>query len=90
MFGVERVFCQNDMKTGSNEWFFSAREGFFGPFPSKEQADRALEEFVRRCIKNGDDGGRSAGHGHKLSLVPLNGYPNKKMEVSKGSVRWRV
>ena len=57
----ERIFSRIDAATGSTEWFFPARGGTFGPFNSKENAEIALEAFIKKCIQNNDDGGRKFG-----------------------------
>jgi hypothetical protein len=62
------------------EWFFSAREGSFGPFASKEIATRELQAFISHCIKNGDDGGRSGKKTTKLSLEPMHDFSFKRRE----------
>ncbi|CAG1020353.1 hypothetical protein DOJK_00278 [Patescibacteria group bacterium] len=75
MFELDRTFCQRNMKTGLMEWFFYAREGIFGPYHSKEMAQKELKEFIERHAASGDDGGRSGkvkkdGSLH-LTLAPL-------------------
>jgi len=56
-----RIFIQRNLETGKTEWFFTAREGNYGPFGSKEIAKQALNAFIQRCIENGDDGERRLG-----------------------------
>jgi len=58
MFEAERVYNQRNPSTGIIEWFFLAREGYFGPYVSKEAAHKQLNTFISFCVKNGDDGGR--------------------------------
>lgn len=65
-----RIVCQQNYKTGSFEWCFETREGLIGPFQTKNQAKKTLGEFIRTCIRMGDDGGRDQGS-QKLSLMPL-------------------
>lgn len=71
MFEIKRVYGQRNNGTGLTEWFFTAREGIFGPFTSEAKASQELEEFKKFCIANGVDGGRKLGLGSKLSLLPL-------------------
>lgn len=79
MFKVERIYCQCNFKTGSNEWFFVAREGVFGPYGSKVIAQKALTEMIKHCIDNGDDGGRNQAKAIiKLSLVADDKFEPKK------------
>lgn len=79
MFTSDRIFCQSNPKTGIPEWFFSAREGFFGPFSTKEKATQELNAFIQNCIKTGDDGGRKKGKkADKLSLVPMHDFAFKR------------
>jgi hypothetical protein len=81
VFRPERIYSQSNPKTGITEWFFSAREGNFGPFGNKETATRELQSFISFCIKNGDDGGRSSGKkSSKLSLEPMFDFAIKRRE----------
>ena len=59
MFQAERVFSHRNAATGKVEWFFSAREGTFGPYASKEASGKILDEFVARRVASQDDGGRT-------------------------------
>jgi hypothetical protein len=81
VFQAERIYSQSNPRTGLTEWFFSAREGNFGPFGSKEIATRELQAFIGSCIKNGDDGGRTSGKKtNKLSLEPMYDFVFKRRE----------
>lgn len=95
MFKVERVYCQCNFKTGSNEWFFVAREGVFGPYTSKVIAQKALTVMVNHCIDNADDGGRNQEGANKLSLVPGDRFEvqnkqqgSKSKSKSKSNGHW--
>ncbi|MFM8333794.1 MAG: hypothetical protein ACKN9T_19140 [Candidatus Methylumidiphilus sp.] len=59
MFGVDRIFSERNGATGLVEWFFMAREGIFGPYPSKELSTARMHEFTAKCRAANDDGGRS-------------------------------
>lgn len=76
MFELDRTFCQLNGKTGMMEWFFSAREGLYGPFSSKEKTLKELDKFIKFNIKNSNDGGRKLMGDSKLSLAPRNGSTN--------------
>jgi len=80
MFEIDRIFSQSNPKTGMMEWYFSAREGLFGPFSSREKATQELNSFVKNAIKTGDDGGRKKGKksADKLSLVPMHDFAYKR------------
>jgi len=80
MFRPERIFNQLNSKTGRTEWFFSAREGNFGPFSSKEVANKELTVFRNHCIATGNDGGRSqsANKTPTLSLLPMSDFAIKR------------
>jgi hypothetical protein len=81
VFRPERIYSQSNPKTGITEWFFSAREGNFGPFISKETATKGLQAFIANCIKNGDDGGRKSGKKTSgLSLEPMFDFAIKRRE----------
>ncbi|MGY6276216.1 hypothetical protein [Methylomonas sp. MgM2] len=94
MFKVERIYCQSNFKTGSNEWFFVAREGEFGPYASKAIAQKALTGMIKHCIDNADDGGRNQVNDTKLSLAPDNRFEAHKKQQqiaksrSKSKGRW--
>ena len=80
MFKADRVFSHRNPKTGLIEWFFSAREGNFGPFRDRVTAAKELDAFVKHCIETNDDGGRKSGNNKavKLSLVPQNDFAFKR------------
>jgi len=68
----DRTFSRLNPLTGETEWFFNAREGVFGPFPTQEIALNAVTEFVRQKIGQNDDAGRST-VGSVFSMEPI-GY----------------
>lgn len=70
MFELDRTFSQYSAKTGLTEWYFNAREGVCGPYPTKQKAAAELEAFIKRQKKTNDDGGRAKGK-TKLTLMPL-------------------
>ncbi len=79
MFEADRIYSHRNPKTGLIEWFFSAREGTFGPFQDKTIAQKELDAFIQHCIKAGDDGGRKKGKKNEgLSLVPMNDFSYKR------------
>lgn len=81
MFKASRVFSHRNPNTGFIEWYFSAREGNFGPFNDMQTAAKELDAFIQDCIKNGHDGGRAKGaKNEKLSLVPMHGYTSKRRD----------
>jgi len=82
VFRSERIYNQLNPKTGRTEWFFSAREGNFGPFSSKEIANKELTVFRNHCIATGNDGGRSksADKTPALSLMPMSDFVIKRRE----------
>ncbi len=70
MFEVDRTFSCRNPDTGLMDWFFSAREGVYGPYSSKEQATKHLKEFIKYCMEKGDDGGRADQSSGRLTLMP--------------------
>jgi len=70
MFEIDRTFSSRNADTGIMEWFFSAREGIYGPYNSKEDATKDLQEFIQFCMKAGDDGGRTKPASDRLSMMP--------------------
>lgn len=71
MFKTDRIFSQRNSDTGLMEWFFSAREGVFGPFENKEQAKNELKAFADFNMKINDDGGRSSTGNIQMALMPM-------------------
>jgi hypothetical protein len=69
LFKADRIFSEQNHKTGIREWFFQAREGMIGPYETREVAERMMKEFIARCIANRDDGGRSKKSDDELSLA---------------------
>lgn len=70
MFELDRTFSQYNAKTGLTEWYFNAREGVCGPYPTKQKAAEELKAFIELRMLLKDDGGRSSG-GAKLTLEPM-------------------
>lgn len=70
MFESESLYCQTNFKTASREWFFTAREGIVGPFPSRESAASALLEFMKSNDENAHYHARDSGHYFDLKLLP--------------------
>lgn len=60
MFQADRVFFQRNPASGLVEWYFLAREGTFGPYPSQEIARTMLNEYIERHKAAKDTGGRTA------------------------------
>jgi hypothetical protein len=61
MFELDRTFCQSNSDTGLMEWYFNAREGVYGPYRTKQIAEKELKIFINRHKINNDDGGRKSG-----------------------------
>jgi hypothetical protein len=53
---VERIF---GFDYGREEWYFTAREGIKGPYPTREDAGWAMITFIKRCVEKGLTGGRN-------------------------------
>jgi hypothetical protein len=70
MFEIDRTFCSRNADTGIMEWFFSARDGIYGPYSSKEQTTKDMKEFIQHCLEVGDDGGRTTPEPSHLSIMP--------------------
>ncbi len=58
-FRAGRFFYQAFVDGNSTGWFFNAREGAFGPFDTRQQAQIELEAFIEKCIAGNVTGGRS-------------------------------
>ncbi|MFI3187942.1 hypothetical protein BCS42_14700 [Crenothrix sp. D3] len=72
MFEIDRFFSQYDAKTGLTEWYFNAREGVYGPYPTKQKAVEELKTFIEHQKKIKDDGGRTGGKTNiALNLAPI-------------------
>lgn len=63
---VERIF---GFDYGRQEWFFTAREGIKGPYPSREDAAWAMITFIEQCIEKGLNGGRKPNGFHMEEVV---------------------
>ena len=59
-FRAGRFFYQSFITGEESGWFFNAREGAFGPFKTKLEAQFELELFIQRCIAENKSGGRLA------------------------------
>ena len=57
---VERIF---GFYYDKEEWYFTAREGIAGPYPTREDAAWAMIKFIKRCLEKGLTGGRDNGNG---------------------------
>ena len=57
-FRAGRFFYQTFVKGSGSGWFFNAREGAFGPFGTRLQAQFELESFIQKCIETNVTGGR--------------------------------
>jgi hypothetical protein len=55
----DRIFPSDGGSPEQTAWFFHAREGVQGPYPSQDDAVRALLVFIKGCIESGQTGGRS-------------------------------
>jgi hypothetical protein len=70
MFESDRIFSCRNPDTGLMDWFFSARDGIYGPYSSKEHATKELKELIQHYIEAGDDGGRTKPEPDRLSIMP--------------------
>ena len=61
-FRAGRFFFQSFIDGEGSGWFFSAREGAFGPYTTKLEAQFELEMFIQRCIEENETGGRKKEH----------------------------
>ncbi len=59
-FRAGRFFYQAFVDGNCTGWFFNAREGAFGPFDTRQQAQIELEAFIEKCIAGNVTGGRSS------------------------------
>jgi hypothetical protein len=60
MFGFdnERIVSEVNAMAEDIEWFFRAREGLIGPYPSRSFAQTMLIRFKARCQNRKNTGGR--------------------------------
>jgi hypothetical protein len=60
-FRSQRIFYHAFLHDGSAGWCFETRGGrVYGPFPSKDVAERILAGLVETFKRAGDSGGRSS------------------------------
>ncbi len=83
MFKSDRIFSSRNSETGFMDWFFSTREGIYGPFSSKEQATRGLKEIIQHYMETGNDGGRSVPESDRISIMPKE-YPEVAKQYDPG------
>ena len=57
-FRAGRFFYHSFLTGEGSGWFFNAREGEFGPYKTKLEAQTELELFIQRCIEEQKTGGR--------------------------------
>ena len=55
----DRIFRGESKHPDEEEWFYRAREGIGGPYPSSKDAISALHSFIAYCKENGFTGGRT-------------------------------
>jgi len=55
---TDRIFKGEANNFGEEEWFYRAREGIGGPYPTMNDAILALHYFIKYCKDNGFTGGR--------------------------------
>jgi hypothetical protein len=65
---VERIF---GFDYGKEEWYFTAREGIKGPYPTREDAAWAMITFIKRCIETGQMGGRNRNTAFQMEEVVI-------------------
>ena len=65
---LERIF---GFDYGKEEWYFRAREGIKGPYPTREDAAWALIKFINQCIENDHTGGRNHLGDSKMAEVVI-------------------
>lgn len=57
-FDNNRLVSEGLPSEGREEWYFRAREGIMGPYPSRAVAKAMLMQFLARCQKQAYTGGR--------------------------------
>lgn len=55
---TDRLRVVVDTETWQSEWYFRAREGLIGPYPSRACAKAMLIRFKARCRRAASAGGR--------------------------------
>jgi len=60
MLETDRIYLMQNHINGQQSWFFKAREGDFGPYETKRQAESMLQQFVKNCLNSSNAGGRSS------------------------------
>ena len=84
MFELDRTFCQRNEDTGLMDWYFNAREGVYGPYRSKQIAEKELKIFINRHKIDNDDGGRKIGKKPSaIFMVP----PNVSLEPKSSTFK---
>ena len=55
---TKRLYSTLNLRTGTMQWYFKAREGQAGPYDTKAHALRRLHSFTEMCLRQGETGGR--------------------------------
>ncbi|WP_347989425.1 hypothetical protein [Methylomonas sp. AM2-LC] len=66
MVDFDRIYFNEKIRSGLQEWFFVSREGLMGPYASFEDAVLNMQEFIKAKLQTRNSGGRSFG---KLDLL---------------------
>jgi hypothetical protein len=79
-FRSERLFCMN------GQWYFCTREGDYGPYASRNIAERALKRFVGDKV---DLDGFQKSRTHEQSVPRLTTLAERMAKVTNGRSRPR-
>jgi len=76
MFKPDRIYSITNPNTHKISWYFQAREGDFGPYSSKQEAQLMLKEYIAECVELGKTGGRQVDE----SIGPANQSLNVELK----------
>ncbi len=85
MFKPNRIFSTQNPKTGLPEWYFQSREGNVGPYPTKQQAELMLKQFIETCIALRQTGGREQENKNSSEALQLQSLLHYEF---KGDFHW--
>ena len=88
MFEIEQLHCLKNIRTGSQEWFFTVGEANIGPFSSKEKARSGLESYLQENSKSFGKTSLNSAVKTKLGLLPIDSYSYHNMLLSRKKPVW--
>lgn len=88
MFEADRTFYIKNQTTGTNKWYFQAREGNIGAFVSRQEAHFMLKKFIKECIKSGKTGRSKTKETDSMQSNAKSGTQTVLNYIPKDKILW--